>query len=169
MDTNGVTIVQTPTGTNTPQHDEAYHKGYFLNEKAKVSEIDGIRGLMIHEKPGVVSFLQVLCIFMTKMLTDSAGKPNPDTFPFDSITLGLKPPLGQKADGEQITPTSLTIEGPDLEVALQYGPTPGLLKFRNWLEEFQSTVHKREKNGEWAVNVGTGSQDLMAKVSLDNC
>jgi len=59
---------------------------------------------------------------------------------------------------------SLTIEGPDLEVALQYGPTSGLIKFRAWLENFQSTVHKREKNGEWAVNVGTGSQDLMAKV-----
>ena len=60
MDTNGVTVVPTATGTNTPQHIEAYHKGYFLNEKAKVSEIDGIRGLMVNEKPGVVSFLQVL-------------------------------------------------------------------------------------------------------------
>jgi tryptophan aminotransferase len=101
---------------------------------------------------------------MRTVLIFSAGKPNPTTFPFESITLNLKPPLGEKVDGEQTTPTSITIEGPDLEVALQYGPTSGLIKFRAWLEDFQSTVHKREKNGEWAVNVGTGSQDLMVKV-----
>jgi hypothetical protein len=41
MDTNGIAIVQPVTGTNTPQHNEAYHKGYFLNDKARVSEIDG--------------------------------------------------------------------------------------------------------------------------------
>ena len=98
----------------------------------------------------------------------SAGKPNPTTFPFESITLNLKPPLGQ-ASTENSPPTSLTIEGADLDAALQYGPTPGLATFRAWLEDFQSAVHGRAKDGSWTVNIGTGSQDLMAKVGRMGC
>jgi hypothetical protein len=45
-----------------------------------------------------------------------------------------------------------------------WGPTPGLANFRAWLEDFQSAVHGRAKGDQWTVNVGTGSQDLMAKV-----
>lgn len=43
QDTNGIDITQQPdkTGSNTPQHASELHKGYFLNDKAKVSEIDG--------------------------------------------------------------------------------------------------------------------------------
>lgn len=61
------------------------------------------------------------------------------------------------------------IEGSDLWDALQYGPTPGLTTFRNWLTSLQETVHKREKGGEggeWSISVGTGSQDMMTKVGL---
>jgi tryptophan aminotransferase len=56
------------------------------------------------------------------------------------------------------------IDGQDLDQALQYGPTPGLAKLRNLLLDTQEQLHKRPK-GDWTVNVGSGTQDLMYKVS----
>jgi hypothetical protein len=41
MDTNGVRTISATDGTSTPQHNEAYHKGYFLSEKGQQTEIDG--------------------------------------------------------------------------------------------------------------------------------
>ena len=102
----------------------------------------------------------------------SAGKPNSTAFPFESITLNLKSPLGPKSaekNGPKSLPSSITIDGPDLDAALQYGPTPGLSFFRTWLEEFQTVVHNRPKKQgevEWTVTLGGGSQDMMYKVSL---
>ena len=58
----------------------------------------------------------------------------------------------------------LTIEGKDLSDALQYGPTPGLTNFREFLTELQETVHKRPRAADWSVAVGTGSQDCMVRV-----
>lgn len=135
----------------------------YLSEKAKLVVPDGIRGLFPLEKPGVVSFL--------------AGKPNPATFPFESVTLHLKPPLGIDAgdaayvkslegqkdqeglaisvdDKGQIV---LEIEGRDLQEALQYGPTAGIPRLVTFLTEFISTVHERpipsgpSSNGKSAV------------------
>jgi len=60
----------------------------------------------------------------------------------------------------------LTIEGKDLSDALQYGPTPGLTNFREFLTELQETVHKRPRGGDWSVAVGTGSQDCMVRVGF---
>jgi hypothetical protein len=94
--------------------------------------------------------------------TSSAGKPNPLTFPFESITLNLKPPLASTSTDSDI-PLHLTIDGQDLDDALQYGPSAGLNTFRGWLETLQAEVHGREK-GDWTVTLGSGSQDLMTKV-----
>jgi hypothetical protein len=47
---------------------------------------------------------------------------------------------------------------------MQYGPSAGLVNIRNWLSELQTQVHKRQP-GNWAVSLGSGSQDLMSKVS----
>jgi hypothetical protein len=47
---------------------------------------------------------------------------------------------------------------------MQYGPSAGLVNIRNWLTTLQSQVHKRE-TGNWAISLGSGSQDLMSKVS----
>ena len=91
----------------------------------------------------------------------SAGKPNPETFPFESITLNLKPPLDPHS---KMTNRQLTIDGKDLSDALQYGPTPGLTNFREFLTELQETVHKRPRGEGWSVAVGTGSQDCMVRV-----
>lgn len=65
------------------------------------------------------------------MISFLAGKPNPSTFPFESITINLKPSLtlpGQSnghTNGSSPAPESVTIDGTDLAEALQYGPTSG--------------------------------------------
>ena len=121
----------------------------YLSEQAKLVVPDGIRGLFPLEKPGVVSFL--------------AGKPNPATFPFESVTLHLKPPLGIDAgDAEYVKSLEgqmdhegraisvddkgqivLELEGKDMQEALQYGPTAGIPRLVTFLTEFISTVHER--------------------------
>lgn len=62
-------------------------------------------------------------------------------------------------------PEAVTIDGPDLEFALQYGPTPGLPTIRGWLETLQEKVHGRKKGDDWTLSMATGSQDGMFKVS----
>ncbi|KAJ9108584.1 hypothetical protein QFC19_002300 [Naganishia cerealis] len=121
----------------------------YLSEQAKLVVPDGIRGLFPLEKPGVVSFL--------------AGKPNPATFPFESVTLHLKPPLGielgdaafakslkgqvdQEGNTIQVDEKGqivLELEGRDMQEALQYGPTAGIPRLVTFLTEFISKVHER--------------------------
>lgn len=93
------------------------------------------------------------------MISLLAGKPNPTTFPFSSLTVALKPII---PDGEII---SLTIEGDDLTDGLQYSATAGMPSLVKWIEELQTKVHGRVKDDSWRVTVGSGSQDLIAKVS----
>lgn len=59
----------------------------------------------------------------------------------------------------------VVIDGDDLHVALQYGPSAGLAKLRHIMEDFQGKIHKREQ-GDWAVSFGSGTQDLMYKVCI---
>ncbi|KAJ9115906.1 hypothetical protein QFC22_005049 [Naganishia vaughanmartiniae] len=121
----------------------------YLSEQAKLVVPDGIRGLFPLEKPGIVSFL--------------AGKPNPATFPFESVTLHLKPPLGidlgdvayakglkgsvdQEGNDIKVDEKGqivLELEGRDMQEALQYGPTAGIPRLVTFLTEFISKVHER--------------------------
>ncbi|KAJ9107698.1 hypothetical protein QFC21_001158 [Naganishia friedmannii] len=121
----------------------------YLSDQAKLIVPDGIRGLFPLEKPGVVSFL--------------AGKPNPATFPFESVTLHLKPPLGidlgdvayakglegtvdQEGNDIKVDEKGqivLELEGRDMQEALQYGPTAGIPRLVTFLTEFISKVHER--------------------------
>ncbi|OCF56309.1 tryptophan aminotransferase [Kwoniella mangroviensis CBS 10435] len=139
-----VTPKSTTNGTTNGTHVE---KGFsprdFLSDRAKVTQIDGIRGLMAVEGPGIVS----------------AGRPNPTTFPFSSITLNLKSPLADAQGKEE----SITIDTEDLDIALQYSPSPGLGKLVDWAVGLQSQVHNRQRDGKWTVSFGSGSQDLMSK------
>ncbi|KAK4685239.1 tryptophan aminotransferase, partial [Tremellales sp. Uapishka_1] len=153
------------SGTSTPVplalsqvngHGKPYERPCFLSDAAKVSSIDGIRGLLKHEVPGVVSFV---CI--TVAMQSRAGKPNPSTFPFQSIQLNLKPSLSSTSPDTE-APLHLTIEGQDLDHALQYGPSSGLVTLRKWLSDLQTHVHGRQQ-GDWTVCLGSGSQDLMTK------
>lgn len=102
---------------------------------------------------------------MSPVLADSsAGRPNPTTFPFESITLNIKPPL----DGRSSESVAVQLDGEALNEALQYGPSAGLSSIRGWLTDLQAQVHKREIGENWAVSLGSGSQDLMSKVSVDS-
>ncbi|SCZ90280.1 BZ3500_MvSof-1268-A1-R1_Chr1-3g01890 [Microbotryum saponariae] len=103
-----------------------------------------VRGLFHREEiPGMISFL--------------AGKPNPTTFPFSSISVMLKPIV------PTAEPETLVVEGENLNESLQYGPTAGLKKLVNWLEDLQVMKHSRKKDGSWGVSIGSGSQDLINK------
>ncbi|WVF65403.1 hypothetical protein IAT40_000130 [Kwoniella sp. CBS 6097] len=152
-----------------PGQGKAYNPKYFLSDRSKIATTDGIRGLMAVEGPGIVSFLyvQIQSSTFTPLLygdcpltpTASAGRPNPITFPFNSITLNLKAPLGNPS----LPLDSITIDEDDLDVALQYSPSAGLPKLRKWMETLQGHVHNREVDGSWATSFGSGSQDLMSK------
>ncbi|KAF7290680.1 Aminotran-1-2 domain-containing protein [Mycena indigotica] len=126
----------------------------FLSKRSALWKACGIRGLFPLESiPGMISLL--------------AGRPNPATFPFESITMKLRPtlvgiPLRTTEDSSD--PLTITLEGEQLTSGLQYGLTPGAPNFVKWLEEFQTFVHKRAPNlTSWSVTVGSGSQDLMYK------
>ena len=123
-----------------------------LSDSARNRMPSAIRSLFPAELiPGMVSLL--------------SGKPNADTFPFQRITLELKPEVSAGGKSE-----SVAIEGADLDIALQYSATSGLPKLVSWIEEFQSRVHRRAKVTEakqagevWRCSFGNGSQDLLTK------
>lgn len=123
------------------------------------AEADGrgvppVRGLFPLESiPGMVSFL--------------AGKPNPTTFPIESISLSLKSITSSSTSSTaKALPETLTIQGADLEEALQYSATAGLPRLVKWMVELQKQVHSRgdPKEEGWSCSVGSGSQDLLVKV-----
>ena len=60
------------------------------------------------------------------------------------------------------------VESDALTEGLQYGPTAGLGGLVKWLENLQETKHSRKKDGSWQVSVGSGSQDLINKVSTND-
>lgn len=117
-----------------------------------------IRGLLAHEsKPEMISFL--------------AGKPNPSGFPFDSISVTLKPDAVMSRDPDTNAPTKLVIQGETLERALQYGSTSCDKLFSEAISEIVAAVHGRTMDdgtpaGDFDLAVGTGSQDLLAKASV---
>lgn len=123
-----------------------------LSDSARNRMPSAIRSLFPAELiPGMVSLL--------------SGKPNSDTFPFQRILLELKPEVGNTGKVETVS-----IEGSDLDIALQYSATSGLPKLVDWMENFQSKVHRRERVKEgkragevWRCSFGNGSQDLLTK------
>ncbi|KAJ7844932.1 pyridoxal phosphate-dependent transferase [Mycena olivaceomarginata] len=132
----------------------------FLSEKSQLWKACGIRGLFpLEHIPGMISLL--------------AGRPNTSTFPFDSITMKLKPTLaGMPAASGDEDPFTISLEEDELNEALQcvpplptcsIGADRKLMRAEQWLEKFQSHVHKRVPDASWDVTVGSGSQDLMYK------
>ncbi|CAO1627874.1 unnamed protein product [Parajaminaea phylloscopi] len=117
----------------------------YLSASAKSRMPAPIRSLFPLEKtPGMISLL--------------AGKPNADTYPIAGLSVQLKPVI----QGEE--PTTLNIQGTDLEEALQYGPTRGMPRLVTFLESIQERVHRRPiDHSVWQVTQGIGSQDLLTK------
>lgn len=95
------------------------------------------------------------------VLSMLAGKPNPATFPFEYINIGVRSP---GADNKDAITKDLVVEGDELNIALQYGLTTGVPELRAWLEKLMRTEHSREKSEGWRCSVGAGSQDLLYKV-----
>ena len=86
------------------------------------------------------------------------------------IAVPAKGANGANGHANGVSPTEsggvqVVIEGEDLDTALQYGPSAGLGKLRHLMEDLQGKIHHREQGG-WAVSFGSGTQDLMYKVSL---
>ncbi|KAJ6562077.1 pyridoxal phosphate-dependent transferase [Mycena capillaripes] len=124
----------------------------FLSQKSTLWKACGIRGLFPLENiPGMISLL--------------AGRPNSSTFPFESITMKLKPTLaGMPAStGDGDDPFTIALENEELNEALQYGMTAGVARLITWIVGFQTHVHRREKDESWSITIGSGSQDLMYK------
>jgi tryptophan aminotransferase len=97
------------------------------------------------------------------MISMLAGKPNPATFPFRYIHLGVCPPGTSPLDKSNPRTDNLVIEGEDLDAALQYGTTDGMKELRDWLTTLVKTAHERSDDEGWRVSVGPGSQDLLYK------
>lgn len=100
----------------------------------------------LEQVPGIISML--------------AGKPNPSLFPITSISVTIRSPT---ADG--FVEKVVDIQGSRLQEALQYGATQGLPSTHSWFKELQVAAHHRALSPDWELSIGSGSQDLLYKVS----
>ncbi|KAJ3502433.1 hypothetical protein NLJ89_g8893 [Agrocybe chaxingu] len=115
----------------------------FLSDIAKNRRPSPIRSLFPLEKtPGVISLL--------------AGKPNSSTFPFTSLSFSVVSPTSS----DEMT---LTIDGAELQLGLQYSSTEGIEPLLDWLYGLQEVNHGRKRGEGWRISVGCGSQDLIYK------
>jgi tryptophan aminotransferase len=87
-----------------------------------------------------------------------SGKPNPSTFPLNSITFTAKSPSNPQEE------LKLTLDGDDLAQGLQYGDTAGLKSLLDWIGGLQEVNHGRKRDEGWRISIGSGSQDLIYKV-----
>ena len=85
-----------------------------------------------------------------EMILLTAGKPNPDLFPFTKATF-------ETHDGNKFV-----LEGETMKDALQYQQTQGVPGFLKWLQELQEYVHKPPYK-DTSLVVTTGSQDGLCK------
>ena len=97
------------------------------------------------------------------MISLLAGKPNATTFPLTSVMIKSRSPTDPSAE------LTTEISGKMLADGLQYGPTAGLPDLINWVYGLQEHEHGRKKGEGWRVSVGSGSQDVLHKVSRLPC
>ena len=100
--------------------------------------------LPLEDRPGLISLL--------------AGKPNADTFPITSMQFTLRDPVSNEE-----VPVSLTES--ELARSLQYSGSKGIPDFLDWLLGLQEYSHGRKRGEGWDLVFGTGSSDLIYKVS----
>ncbi|KAF8591220.1 PLP-dependent transferase [Ramaria rubella] len=79
------------------------------------------------------------------MISLLAGKPNPATFPFTSISFTARSPT------EPSTEVTYDITGDSLSTALQYGDTKGLSGLIEWVTGLQEYFHGRKKSDDWGA------------------
>ena len=109
----------------------------FISKRSNLRKPSAIRALQKYlNLPGMISF--------------GGGNPNPETFPFESLSIQLK--SGQ----------SLNVSCNDMQNALQYSPTAGLPDLVQWLKKLQVQMHSREMDS-FDLCIGNGSQDVLTK------
>ncbi|KAI7859452.1 pyridoxal phosphate-dependent transferase [Circinella umbellata] len=109
----------------------------FLSTRSKARNPSAIRALMPHMNN-------------KEMLSLGAGQPNPETFPYASMSVTLK-------SGE-----TLTFDEDLFKRSLSYDLTSGLPHLNQWLRELQIKEHAPPCK-EFDLSIGPGSQDLLTK------
>ena len=113
----------------------------YLSERSLAREPSAIRALQpLLSEPGMISL--------------GGGMPNPSTFPFDEITVGI---CGGESAG------SFSLQGKELEAILQYSSTRGIPSLLSHLEETQRREHGSVQPEPFEICVTTGSQDALSK------
>ncbi|KAF5374493.1 hypothetical protein D9615_009117 [Tricholomella constricta] len=116
----------------------------FLSDVAKSRKPSAIRSLFpLENTPGLLSLL--------------AGKPNPTTFPFTSLSFTARSPVGEDSD------VRLKLDDSVLALGLQYGATSGFEPLVDWIYGLQEFSHGRKRSEGWRLSIGSGSQDLIYK------
>ncbi|KAI9480238.1 pyridoxal phosphate-dependent transferase [Zychaea mexicana] len=109
----------------------------FLSTRSKARVPSAIRALMpLYNKKDMISL--------------AAGMPNPETFPYASMSVTLK-------SGEIIT-----FDDDLFRRSLSYDYTSGMPQFNQWLRELQIREHAPPCK-EFDLSIGSGSQDLFTK------
>ncbi|KAH9813006.1 pyridoxal phosphate-dependent transferase [Melampsora americana] len=137
---------------------EIDYENKFFSKSGKGWKNSGIRGLMSFEQAeGMISFL--------------AGKPDPATFPFESIKFTLKQHIDYRPGPDQLVPEVLEMKEVELDAALQYANTSGIPALLSWFIGLQKLSHHRgdHKQEGWRCSVGTGSQELMHRAFQAIC
>ncbi|KAJ8518659.1 hypothetical protein ONZ45_g4295 [Pleurotus djamor] len=94
-----------------------------------------------------------------RLISFLAGKPNASAFPFTSLSFTARDPFDPEKE------TALTVDGSALAEGLQYGATAGLKDLVDWINGLQENQHGRKQGEGWRVSIGSGSQDLIFKVT----
>ena len=94
------------------------------------------------------------------MLSFLAGKPSEDVFPFTSLSFTA---ISPNDPSKEIT---ATLASSALKEVLQYAPTDGIPKVKEWIMGLQEYMHKRKRDEGWTVTMGVGSQDVGYKVRV---
>jgi kynurenine/2-aminoadipate aminotransferase len=90
------------------------------------------------------------------MISLGGGLPNPEMFPFTSLSFGLKSPSGPEL--------LLTLSKSELKEALQYSPTAGLPRLCQQLQQLQQLEHGLTIDStNTSLMVTVGSQDAFCK------
>lgn len=87
-----------------------------------------------------------------------AGKPNPSTFPFTSLSFTARSPTDPSKESE------IKVDSGALAAGLQYGATSGYPQLCEWVYGLQEIMHGRKRGEGWHLSIGSGSQDLIFKV-----
>ena len=95
----------------------------YLSERSRARQPSAIRALQpLLAEPGMISL--------------GGGMPNPETFPFDEISVGIRGG-GDLAEGADSGNGTFTLRGAALESVLQYSSTRGLPSLVAHLEALQ--------------------------------